>query len=444
MRKPKKPPKLPDILAKIQGDYPAFFKNIYSRNVTIQPENYFHWDKLIHLTPPEELNHEQWWRAIKLYRSSLYKKISLHDTDGNPFQFLVPDKVLEQLHKIDMSAGGMVAMPDQVTNPQTRDRYYINSLMEEAITSSQIEGAATTRKVAKEMIRSGRRPKDRSEQMILNNYKTMRQIDKLKNEPLSKEIVFKIHQIITANTLDHENESGRFRNPAEHVQVTDMYNTVLHDPPPADQLEDRVQAMCDFANNRSPSYFIHPVIRSIILHFWLAYDHPFVDGNGRVARALFYWSMLRHGFWMFEFISISSIILKAQSKYGRAFLYTETDDNDLTYFILYHLDIVQKAIEELHRYIQRKTEEIRHWESEIRSITLLNHRQRSLISHALRHPDQLYTFESHRQSHDVVYETSRNDILDLQNKGLLTGTKNGKQWIFRPVENLEKVLMNLT
>ena len=56
--------------------------------------------------------------------------------------------------------------------------------------------------------------------------------------------------------------------------------------------------------------FIHPMIRSIILHFWLAYDHPFVDGNGRTARALFYWSMLRHGYWLFEFISISQIILK--------------------------------------------------------------------------------------------------------------------------------------
>ena len=101
----------------------------------------------------------------------------------------------------------------------------------------------------------------------------------------------------------------------------------------ASNCTERMGLMCDFANSKTPEGFVHPVLRSIILHFWLAYDHPFVDGNGRVARALFYWSMLRHGYWLFEFVSISQIILKAPVKYGRAFLYTETDDNDLTYFI---------------------------------------------------------------------------------------------------------------
>ena len=116
-----------------------------------------------------------------------------------------------------------------------------------------------------------------------------------------------------------------------------MYDEIFHDPPPAEQLDERMAAMCDFANGKIPNHFIHPVVRAIILHFWLAYDHPFVDGNGRTARALFYWLMLRNNYWLFEFISISQIIRKAPIKYGRAFLYTETDDNDLTYFILYHL-----------------------------------------------------------------------------------------------------------
>src|SRR5205814_10028127 len=58
----------------------------------------------------------------------------------------------------------------------------------------------------------------------------------------------------------------------------------------------------------------HPMVRSMILHFWLAYDHPFVDGNGRTARALFYWSMLRNGYWMFEYITISKIILSGPDR----------------------------------------------------------------------------------------------------------------------------------
>ena len=181
-----------------------------------------------------------------------------------------------------------------------------------------------------------------------------------------------------------------------------------------------------------------------ILHFWLAYDHPFVDGNGRTARALFYWSMLRHNFWLFEFISISQIIRKAPAKYGRAFLYTETDDNDLTHFVLYHLDVIRRAIKELHEYIKRKTEKLQAIENRLRGIFVLNHRQRELIGHALRHPHQRYTIRSHQTSHNIVYQTSRLDLLDLESHGFLRSNKIGKTLYFTPVDDLEQKLANLS
>ena len=201
--------------------------------------------------------------------------------------------------------------------------------------------------------------------------------------------------------------------------------------------------MCRFANAVHDTHFIHPVIRSIILHFWLAYVHPFTDGNGRTARALFYWSMLRHGYWIFEYISISSIIREASTKYARAFLYTETDDNDLTYFILYHLDVINKAIKSLHEYIKKKTKEQKILEQRMRHIDMLNHRQAALIAHALRHPHHRYTVKSHMTSHNVVYQTGRTDLQDLENKGLLTSMKRGRTFVFIPPEDLESRLSKL-
>ena len=222
-----------------------------------------------------------------------------------------------------------------------------------------------------------------------------------------------------------------------------MYGEVFHEPPAAEQLPERMSLMCDFANSNTPKGFIHPVLRSIILHFWLAYDHPFIDGNGRVARALFYWSMLRHGYWLFEFVSISQIILKAPAKYGRAFLYTETDDNDLTYFILQQLNVIHRAMKELHSYIERKTAALQAVERRLHGITVLNHRQQALISHALRHPHQRYTFSSHQMSHNVVYQTARTDLLDLEQRGLLVGQKVGRTWYFKPVADIEERLAKL-
>ena len=154
--------------------------------------------------------------------------------------------------------------------------------------------------------------------------------------------------------------------------------------------------------------------------------------------------MLNHGFWLCEFISISQIILKAPTKYGRAYLYTETDDNDLTYFILYKLDVISLAIEQLRGFIKRKTRQLQTIEAEMRGLAFLNHRQRSFMSHALRHPHERYTIRSHRLSHSVVYETARTDLLDLSKRGLLEGRKTGGEWFFTPVAGLEQKLAELS
>ncbi len=442
MRMPKRPPDLDDIWEQIKTDprQTARLLDIISNPMA---DDYLHWDKLQYHTPPEGLSNKQWWLAIKRQRQSRLKELPLNDIGQKPFQFLTNDFITETLHMIDQSSTTYNLMPEPVRNNETKNRYYVNSLIQEAFTSSQLEGATTTRLVAKELIRTGRQPFDKSEQMILNNFTAMKQINKLKDEPLSKELVFDIHQLVTEKTLDNSSAAGRFRSVNEQIRIIDMYNETFHEPPSAERLEERMAAMCDFANCKTPEYFIHPVIRAIILHFWLAYDHPFVDGNGRTARALFYWLMLRHRYWIFKFVSISQIVVKAPTKYSRAFLYTETDDNDLTYFILYHTDVIRRAIKVLYEYIERKTKDLRDIENRLRAIATLNHRQRALMSHALRHPNYRYTFRSHQISHNVVYQTSRLDLIDLEKRGLMTSNKIGKTWYFTPVEDLEKKLTNI-
>ncbi len=279
--------------------------------------------------------------------------------------------------------------------------------------------------------------------MILNNYLTMRRIGELKDQPLHPETVLELHRIVTEKTLDDPGACGRLRRPDEVVVVDDTYGQVFHQPPPADQLDSRLAAMCGFANEKTPAGFVHPAVRAIVLHFWLAYDHPFTDGNGRTARALFYWAMLHYGFWLFEFVSISQVIHKAPVPYYRAFLHTETDDNDLTYFLICHLEVIRRAVDELHAYIRRKTQQLQAAEAELRGVTLLNHRQRALISHALRHPRQIYTVRSHQRNHGVVYQTARTDLLDLAERGLLQKRKRGRTWHFQPTEDLEKRLATL-
>ncbi|HWM26411.1 MAG TPA: Fic family protein [Chthoniobacterales bacterium] len=388
---------------------------------------YIHWDKLRRLpNPPAGLSHEDWWAAIKIGRMRGLKSLPLKSKSGNPFQFSVPDEVAEQLHQIDMGGGGKIGMPEALPNTQVRDQYVISSLIQEAITSSQLEGAVTTREVAKEMLRTGRPPRDRSERMILNNFMTMQRVAQLRTEKLSPELVYEIHKLVTDGTLRNPDAAGRLRRSDEEVRVEDESGEVFHTPPNARELPERMQTMCDFANGLTPASFIHPAIRSILLHFWIGYDHPFVDGNGRTARALFYWSMLRREYWLFEFISISDILHRAPAKYNRAFLYSENDGNDATYFLVHQAEVIRRAILRLHAYIDRKSKELQDSEKLLRGWEHLNHRQIALISHALRHPGKRYTVEGHQRSHSTVYETARRDVLRLVEEGLLTQAAKGR------------------
>jgi Fic family protein len=292
------------------------------------------------------------------------------------------------------------------------------------------------------MLSSGRKPRDKGERMILNNYLTMQRIRDLRESALTPELVIDLQRMVGDQALDKPDAAGRLRRADEPVDVSDFEGTVFHVPPPAEELPARLEAMCRFANGETPDYFIHPVVRAIVLHFWLAYDHPFVDGNGRTARALFYWAMLKNGFWLFEFISISQIIRKAPIQYGMAFLHTETDANDLTYFLIHQIEVIRKAVKELQDYIGRKTREVEECRSSIDRVEWLNHRQQALLVHALKHPGQLYTVAEHRGRHGIAYGTGRSDLLDLAEHGLLEQRKSGKEFVFRAPDDLLKRLKN--
>jgi len=413
----------------------------------LEQTEYLHWDKLRHLPPPPGLRHEEWWHAIKWLRRP-ERKLPLTDAEGQAFSCSIPDDVFRTLHYVDQHCAGEIAMDEVVTgDDHARTHYLVNSLMEEAIRSSQLEGAVTSRRVAKELLRSGRKPQDRSERMILNNYRALRFMREEIGETLTPDAVLELHRIVTDGTLGDPGAAGRLQRPEDdRILVIDSSDDrVLHRPPPADQLPERLRALCDFANDEDDSEpFVHPVVRAVLLHFWLAYDHPFEDGNGRTARALFYWFMRARGYWLVEYLSISRILRDAPSQYAKAFLLTETDGGDTTYFLLHQLAVVRRAIEELHTYLERKTAEIREVEQLLKSSGTFNHRQLAVLSDALRDPGRASTYGSHATSHAVTHETARTDLSRLVREGLLEQRRvGGRQYEFLPVANLSERLRDL-
>lgn len=374
--------------------------------VTELNKRYLHWDEVRYRVEDDKA--VAVWAIMKILRNSALKTIHVCDLDLK--YSLLPD-FQEWLHHIDRDSAGFVTLE----NPGEKNvrRYVISSLMEEAIASSQMEGAATTRKDAKKMLRSQRKPKNASELMIYNNYLAMEYIKQNLTREMDVNLILELHKIITNGTLNEGPEwEGRFREDNETVVGdTDREDVVFHVPPKYEHIPVLVQKLCDFINDDTKE-FVHPVIKGIIIHYLVGYIHPFVNGNGRLARTLFYWYVMKKGYWLMEYTSISRIIKKSQTRYGMAYQYSETDGYDLTYFIRFNLDCIEKAVEDLGLYIKRKTDEQKKIAKMIESNSELNINEMSILKDYSKEYSP-FTIKELSIRYPISYQTARSCVKHL-------------------------------
>ena len=365
MKRPPKAPQIDDLFAGIELDR-ATTEILFNGHIDATPGgHYYHWEQLRHRPPPDGLSPEQWWLGVKLARRQGRRALPLSDTEGNSFTYILTDEAFSMLQEIDQERAGRISLPEDVFNPRDRNQYLVSGLMEEAISSSLLEGAEISRRNAKKLLRSEGTPRTEAELMVVDNYRTMQHIRRDLESPLTVETVLSIHRMVTAETLQNPRHAGRMRQPGEERVVVGDHidpDSTHHQPPPAEELAERMDSLVSFANGAASEPDVHPVVRAIALHFYLAYLHPFVDGNGRTARALFYRSMLQQGYWLAKYISISRLLRQAPVQYGRAFLYTESDGADFTYFLLNQLSILHRSLNELWRGSETWRSSVTTWE----------------------------------------------------------------------------------
>ena len=383
-------------------------------------EEYLYWDKVKYLPMPEGVTAAEIWALVKLRRENTSYELSF---GKYKFYWNINSRIQEMLHFLDMNIGGSLES-SSIISKGDKNRYLISSIMEEAIASSQIEGAVTTRRQAKDMLRKNKKPKNKSEQMIMNNFITIQQILSIKDSSLSKETLLNIHKLVTSETLTNHNEEGIFRMDDEINVIDTIDGSIVHHPPSYMELDELMNDLSKFFNEENDAIFIHPIIRACILHFMVGFIHPFVDGNGRTARALFYWYLLRKNYWLTEYLSISRLILVSKTQYAKAFQYTEVD-NDLTYFISYNLRAMKLAFEGLREYIKRKNDEKKHLSSFL-GLDGINYRQALILEWFYKEPELLLTIKEVETRLVVSNQTARVDLNDLVDKGYLEITKLNK------------------
>lgn len=310
--------------------------------------------------------------------------------------------------------------------------------LDEPITSSQLEGANTTTLMARAMLESGRKPRTEGEQMIAGNARLMTEISAHLDEPLTIGLIRHFHAVGMAGINDRKYQPGKFRK-TDNVVIADYDGNIVHQPPLAEQITERLEQVCSWVNAASGTY-IHPLVRACILHFMVAHEHPFRDGNGRTSRALFYWFMLKSGYQAFRYISISSLLYAAPVKYAHSYQYTENDEMDLTYFLEYQMGIVKRALDKFEEYIAKIVNRrafIDRKLFESGALQRLSQRQVTLVNIMLAEPDKEFTAAEISEKLGVSDNTARNDLRALVSEKIADEQKtNGQQSVYVPVKDL--------
>ncbi len=409
MHLPRNPPKIDLILSDEQKSKAILSEEIkeYAKDFN---KRYLHWSE-VRMRDTGPFDPDTVWVRMKLVRMDNSITLVFGKTH---YHYFISDRMMKMLHEFDMRAS-VGLFPDTI-DPHRKVYYSVSSLMEESIASSQMEGAVTTTKKAKEMLRKNIRPKDKSERMIVSNYKAMLFIKDHTEQPLTPDLIRNVHRIVTEGTLD-EKYMGVFRDNDDIVVQDSLSGEVFHQPIPMDEIESAVQQLCDFINDEGE--FLHPVIKGMILHYAIAYIHPFEDGNGRVARTLFYWYELKSGYWLMEYLALSRYIKNHKGKYEESYVFGETDGNDMTYFILYNLKALMDSVDKFEDYLKRKIEEDRSTKVKLSDYGL-NDRQIRIVTSLMN--GGTATVRSIQNQYQVSLNTARADVKYLIDSGLLTET----------------------
>lgn len=438
MKLPEKAPDLEKSLLAMTPDVAKWAMERMIKGEASEDKTYWHWEDLQYRSPPEGLpNREAWWSALQWQRLVASRVLQgLLDKKGDEWRVVVTSMVQVKLSWLDrqMAIRVMTDKPDRLS-AASRDQFVVEYLTQEAWASSFIEGAAATREQAREMVEKKRNPRNNGERMVLNNYRALNQVREWRDQPLTPEMVLQLQAQLVAGTDIKPDDVGKLR--LRQVVVATPENDILHEPPSFEELPKRLKALCDFANAEDA---LHPIVRAVALHFMLAYDHPFGDGNGRTARALFYWSMLRSGYALVEFMPISDVIRRAHAKYGRAFLRAETDNQDFTHFLAYHLEILEKASQQFTSHVADRRARETAW-LEAANVPGLNGRQQAVIRRMLAGETKHTSFDAHMRDYGVTYLTARKDLEALLADGyLVERAKEGRRRLFAAAEGLAKKL----
>lgn len=383
-------------------------------------------DIMYRLKPPTRI--EEAWPTIIDYRKKHGWATPLIDQQNNKFWFYLPQSTLNRLELIEKTATDNIF---QHAQKSIQNSVILEALIDEAFNSSVIEGAFSTRKRTKEMVEKKLQPTNKSEQMIINNFKALDFIIQNLSSPLDEGMILSIYRILTENALDEGCKAEKYRD--DLVFVCDANSSQpIYTAPPHSQVQSLMDSLIKFINIPDD---LNPVVKASIIHFYFVYIHPFFDGNGRTARAISYMYLLQKGYDFFKFFSISSVIREQKTKYYKAIKETEDYESDLSYFVNFNVEMI---LDSILRIMEKFNQEYGYRLILVylnQAGIILSPRQKKALSTFLKADKNYTTIDEYAKKLKVTYETARSDLNQLSELGLFKKTKIGKRFIYTIIDH---------
>lgn len=398
---------------------------------------YLPYDELRHRIDGD-LDHTLVWSLVKSARNRQKIKIIKLGEPRKHCHYLLTPLIQKAISEVDRNTtSASLEWISSKIGEKSQVEYLLNDLIEdESISSSQLEGAATTTRVAKELLKRNRKPRSEDEKMIVGNYKLMIFAWENREAPLSLELLREMHKVGVEGIDDDYYVPGNFRT-SDDVHVVNSEGEVVHTPPPCKTLKSRLKELVSWVNEdhdeNDDSSYIHPLIKAITIHFSIGYEHPFRDGNGRVARALFYWYVFKKDFASFRYIAISVLLKEAPAKYGKSYLYTETDQMDLTYFIEHQSSVIIRAIQKFKNAYKNaaiEIEKFNEWLFKSGLYKKLTDKQRTVFQVAKSGIAMVFTIRNVEKNLGCSYNTASSTLNGLVDLKLFSKIKKGREWIY--------------
>jgi len=390
---------------------------------------YYTKDKLKHILKNPN-NFEEVFEEIQNKRKANAKKLQLENECDSYLWYNITDKTKENISKIKQLGRNKIehAIPNKYKGEALQE-----TLIDEALGSSSIEGAYSTRRQAKEMIDNNLNPLNKSQMMIKNNYKGLLFILESINQEVNKDYTVKLWKILTDETLDEEDITDGYRTDRVFVQKA-ITGEKIHEGISYELLESKMSKLYDYANDYTKD---ESLIKACIIQYYFLEVHPFFDGNGRTARALMNKFLIHQGFTFFKYFSISKILSEKRSQYYKAIEDCQEHGGDLTYFIDFYIELMVDTLVSIKETYLSHYIPIIIFDLLKDSFIELNSRQEEGVRFFFKTKKLYIDNKIYQKKFDITQETARKDLSRLNELGLITQKKKGKKYVYRRNSLLE-------